>query len=100
MLTLTPTDKSGSRKNSIPINAKHTWWSFTSTDAGLLHATLATWALYGMLVNGLSDLHIQQLRYKNEAIREINMKLAKPGCEVTDELVGTVATMASFEVRV
>jgi hypothetical protein len=97
-LELTITDKSGSRKNSIAINAKHTWWSFISTDAGLLHATLATWALYGMLVKGPSDLHVQQLRHKNEAIKEINMKLARPESEITDELIGTVVTMASFEV--
>jgi hypothetical protein len=51
-----------------------------------------------MLVKGLSDLHIQQLRHKNEAIKEINTKLGSPGCGITDELVGTVVTMASFEV--
>ncbi|KAH7084150.1 hypothetical protein FB567DRAFT_528483 [Paraphoma chrysanthemicola] len=89
--------KSGSRTNSIVINAKHTWWSFISNDAGLLHATLATWALYGVLVRGLSELRVDKLRHKNEAIKEINVKLGSPDSTITDELVGTVLTMASFE---
>ncbi|KAH7071867.1 hypothetical protein BKA63DRAFT_446579 [Paraphoma chrysanthemicola] len=89
--------KSGSRTNSIVINAKHSWWSFISNDAGLLHATLATWALYGVLVRGLSELRVDKLRHKNEAIKEINVKLGSPGSTITDELVGTVLTMASFE---
>lgn len=91
-------DKSGSRINSLTINARKTWWTFISNDAGLLHATLATWALYGMLVRGLSELQVDKLRHKNEAIREINMKIGSPGGTMSDELVGTVATLASFEV--
>jgi hypothetical protein len=90
-------DKGGSKRNAIAINAKHTWWSFISNDAGLLHATLATWALYGILIRGLNGLRIAELRHKNEAIREINIKLGSPGGVITDELVGTVLTMASFE---
>lgn len=92
-------DKCGSRANSIAINARHTWWSFISNDAGLLHATLATWALYGMLVRGMSDLRLDKLRHKNEAIKEINTKIGDPGGKFSDELVGTVSTLASFEVR-
>ena len=92
-------DKSGSKTNSIAVNPKRTWWSFISSDAGLLHAALATWALYGMLVRGLSELHVDRLRHKNEAIKEINLKINSPGGKITDELVGTVVTMASFEVR-
>lgn len=89
--------KSGSRVNSIAINAGNTWWTFVSNDAGLLHATLATWALYGMLVRGLSDLRVEKLRHKNEAIKEINTKIGIPGSSISDELVGTVLTLASFE---
>lgn len=89
--------KSGSKMNSIAINAKKTWWSFISEDAGLLHATLATWALYGMLVRGLNDLRVEKLRHKNEAIKEINLKIGVPGGVISDELVGTVLTLASFE---
>lgn len=96
---LTCSDKCGSRANSIAINARNTWWSFISHDAGLLHATLATWALYGMLIRGMSGLHIDQLRHKNEAIKEINTKIGDPGGGISDELVGTVSTLASFEVR-
>lgn len=80
------------------MNAKNTWWSFISNDAGLLHATLATWALYGMLVRGLSDLRVDKLRHKNEAIKEINVKIGAPGGCISDQLVGTVLTLASFEV--
>jgi hypothetical protein len=92
-------DKSGSKKNSIAVNAGHGWWSFISNDAGLLHATLATWALYGMLTHGLMNLRVDKLRHKNEAIKQINSKIGSPGSKITDELVGTVLTMASFEVR-
>lgn len=96
--TLTLPDKSSSTANSIAVNAKNTWWSFISSDAGLLHATLATWALYGVLVRGLNELRVDKLRHKNEALREINIKIGSPGGKITDELVGTVLTMASFEV--
>ncbi|KAF2261298.1 hypothetical protein CC78DRAFT_535759 [Lojkania enalia] len=89
--------KSGSRANSIAINARNTWWNFISQDAGLLHATLATWALYGMLVRGLSDLRFDKLRHKNAAIKEINSKISIAAGKVSDELIGTVLTLASFE---
>ncbi|KAF2122194.1 hypothetical protein BDV96DRAFT_609179 [Lophiotrema nucula] len=90
--------KSGSRANSIAINVRNTWWSFISQDAGLLHATLATWALYGMLVRGISDLRVDKLRHKNAAIKEINTKIAGTTTgRISDELVGTVLTLASFE---
>jgi hypothetical protein len=92
------TDKSGAKTNSIAVNPKRTWWSFISNDAGLLHATIATWALYGLLVRGISGLRVDKLRHKNEAIKEINMKINSLGGKTTDELVGIVVTMASFEV--
>jgi hypothetical protein len=67
------------------------------SDAGLLHATLASWALYGMLVKGLTDLRVEKLRHKNDAIVVVNSKL---GGEITDELVGTVLVLAGYEVGV
>jgi hypothetical protein len=95
---LTPLDKCGSRANSVAINARNTWWSFISSDAGLLHATLATWALYAMLVQGAGSWRVQELRHKNEAIKQVNLKIGTPGDQISDELVGTVLTLASFEV--
>lgn len=92
-------DKSGSRINSVAINARNSWWSFISSDAGLLHATLATWALYGMLVRGMDDLQSEKIRHKSEAIKEVNNKINSLGGHISDELVGTVATLASCEVR-
>ncbi|ORX91772.1 hypothetical protein BCR34DRAFT_608939 [Clohesyomyces aquaticus] len=89
--------KNGSRANAIAVNARNTWWPFISQDAGLLHATLATWALYGMLVRGMDDLAVEKLRHKNEAIKQINTKIACPTGQMSDELVGTVLTLASFE---
>ncbi|KAF2472848.1 uncharacterized protein BDR25DRAFT_333128 [Lindgomyces ingoldianus] len=89
--------KSGSRANAIAINARNTWWPFISNDAGLLHATLATWAVYGILVRGMSDLAVDKLRHKNEAIKHINSKIDCPRGRMSDELVGTVLTLASFE---
>lgn len=84
--------------NSIAINARNSWWYFISNDAGLLHATLATWALYGMLVRGMDDLRVEKLRHKTEAIKTINAKIGDAKGQISDELVGTVATLASFEV--
>jgi hypothetical protein len=95
---LTHTAKRGSRVNSIAINAHNSWWSFISNDAGLLHATLATWALYGVLVRGMTGLRTEKLRHKDEAIKEINLKIGNASGEISDELVGTVLTLASFEV--
>lgn len=92
------TDKNGSGTNSVATNAKNTWWSFISNDAGLLHATLATWALYGILARGLSELRVDMLKHKYEAIGDINMKMGTPDYKISDELIGIVATMASFEV--
>ncbi|KAJ4289209.1 hypothetical protein N0V90_011551 [Kalmusia sp. IMI 367209] len=89
--------KSGARVNSIAINARSSWWSFIRNDPGLLHATLATWALYGTLVRRMNDLHVEKLKHKSEAIKEINRKISDPGGRISDELVGTVSILASFE---
>lgn len=51
-----------------------------------------------MLVRGMTDLRIEKLRHKDEAIKEINSKIGDAGGEISDELVGTVLTLASFEV--
>ena len=51
-----------------------------------------------MLVRGMTDLRIEKLRHKDEAIKEINSKIGDASGEISDELVGTVLTLASFEV--
>ena len=51
-----------------------------------------------MLVQGMGDLRVEKLKHKNEAIKEINTKIGGAGGEISDELVGTVLTLASFEV--
>jgi hypothetical protein len=45
----------------------------------------------------MNDLRVEKLKHKNEAIRVINFKLAIANGNITDELVGTVLTLASFE---
>lgn len=82
----------------MAVNARSTWWHFISNDAGLLHATLATWALYGMLVRGIEGLQTEKLRHKTEAIKEVSTKFGSPEGIHSDELVGTVLTLASLEV--
>lgn len=67
-------------------------------DAGLLHATLASWALYGMLVNESYDLRVCELEHKNEAVRTVTYKLAMCQGSVSDDVVGTVLTLANLEV--
>lgn len=67
-------------------------------DTGLLHATLASWALYGMLANEHTDLRVCKLKHKNEAIKAVNCKLAVSGGYISDEVVGTVLTLANLEV--
>jgi hypothetical protein len=55
-------------------------------------------------VRGMNSLRVEKLRHKNEAIKEINRKIGSwsgrlgGGCGITDELVGSVLTMGSFEV--
>lgn len=94
----TAIDKAAPRNNSVAVDAKSTWSSFILHDAGLLHATLAGWALYGMLVEGISALRVCKLNHKSEAIKTINSRLASSGGRISDEVVGTVLTLASFEV--
>ena len=94
----TKTDKGAPRNNAVAIDAQHTWKSLILSDAGLLHATLASWALYGMLANELTDLRVCKLKHKNEAIRIVNCELATSGGHISDEVVGTVLTLANLEV--
>jgi hypothetical protein len=91
--------KSTTSGNSITVNCNKTWWPLVSNDAGLLHATLATWALYGVLAHGLESCRMSKLRHKNEAIKQVNMKLGDLSgqSQISDQLVGTVLTLASFE---
>lgn len=91
-------DKSAPKTNSIAIDAKNTWPIWAIHDAGLLHATLATWAIYGVLAKGLSELHCCHLKHKSDAINAISSKLTEPDGVVSDEVIGTVLTLASFEV--
>lgn len=90
-------DKSAPKTNSIAIDAKNTWPIWAIHDAGLLHATLATWAIYGVLAKGLSELHCCHLKHKSDAINAISSKLTEPDGVVSDEVIGTVLTLASFE---
>ena len=53
-----------------------------------------------MLVRGMTNLRIEKLRHKDEAIKEINSKIGDASGEISDELVGTVLTLASFEVGI
>jgi len=92
------TDKSAPKSNAVATDAQNTWKSFISNDAGLMHATLASWALYGMLANDLTDLRVCKLEHKNEAIKAVNCKLATSGGYISDEVVGTVLTLANLEV--
>ncbi|KAI4910053.1 hypothetical protein J4E90_007483 [Alternaria incomplexa] len=89
--------KSVPKINAVPIDAQYTWQSLILSDAGLLHATLASWALYGMLANELADLRVCKLKHKNEAIKAVNYKLATSGGYISDEVVATVLTLANLE---
>ncbi|RMZ70071.1 tachykinin family [Pyrenophora seminiperda CCB06] len=89
--------KGAPKNNQVAIDAKSTWNSFVLHDAGLLHATLAGWALYGMLVEGISALRVCKLNHKSEAIKTVNSRLASSGGKISDEVVGTVLTLANFE---
>ena len=91
-------DKSAPKNNAVAIDAQHTWKSLILDDAGLLHATLASWALYGILANERTDLRVCKLEHKNEAIKAINCKLATSGRYISDEVVGTVLSLANLEV--
>jgi len=82
------------------VNAQNTWWPFISRDATLLHATMASVALYGDLTSESVSSCIEALRHKNEAIKGINAKLNSQTEGISDALVGAVATVASFEVRI
>ncbi|EUC40429.1 hypothetical protein COCMIDRAFT_9692 [Bipolaris oryzae ATCC 44560] len=89
--------KSAPKTNSIAIDAKNTWPAWAIHDAGLLHATLATWAIYGVLAKGLTELHCCHLKHKSDAINAISSKLTEPDGVVSDKVIGTVLTLANFE---
>ncbi|KAF2803680.1 uncharacterized protein BDZ99DRAFT_467814 [Mytilinidion resinicola] len=62
----------------------------------MLHSTLASVALYSDLTTEGITFRIEALRHKQEAIKGINAKLnSHEG--ISDEVVGAVATIASFE---
>ncbi|KAI4662883.1 uncharacterized protein J4E79_004194 [Alternaria viburni] len=89
--------KSAPKNNAVAIDAQHTWKSLILSDAGLLHATLASWALYGILANEYTDLRVCKLKHKNEAIKIVNCRLATSGGYISDEVVATVLTLANLE---
>lgn len=91
-------DKSGTTLTSVNINCIGTWWPFVASDAGLLHATLASWALYGVLMRGAHQVLPDMLSHRNEAIKEINTKINTSNGWISDELVGNVLILATFEV--
>ncbi|KAH7385327.1 hypothetical protein DE146DRAFT_197848 [Phaeosphaeria sp. MPI-PUGE-AT-0046c] len=105
--------KSTTPLNALATNPSSTWWSFISCSAALLHATLATWALYGLLVcRGVEELNLIEwgLKHKSEAIVGVNRGIQEGGMgggkgglvgalgsRVSEEVVGCVAVIASFE---
>ncbi|KAF2502379.1 hypothetical protein BU16DRAFT_6769 [Lophium mytilinum] len=89
--------KTNFRINSIAVNARNTWWPFISRDATMLHSTLASVALYNDLTTEGITFRIEALRHKHEAIKGINAKLNSQEEGISDEVVGAVATIASFE---
>lgn len=90
-------DKRFPKNNPVATDAKHTWRLFILQDAGLLHATLASWALYSMLVNESHNLYVCKLEHKNEAIQIVTRKLAMCRGNVSDEVIGTVLILANLE---
>lgn len=101
-------DKSTTPLNALATNPSSSWWSFISCSAALLHATLATWALYGLLVcKQVEGLNLAEwgLRHKSEAIAGVNrgvkagsMGGGRRGSGVSEEVIGCVVVVASFEV--
>ncbi|PVI01904.1 hypothetical protein DM02DRAFT_331986 [Periconia macrospinosa] len=89
--------KSGTKLNSVVIDCTNTWWPFVASDPGLLHATLASWALYGVLMRGVTSVVPEMLGHKTEAIKEINAKINSSNGWISDELVGNVLILATFE---
>ncbi|KAG9195107.1 hypothetical protein G6011_00227 [Alternaria panax] len=67
--------KRSSANNSVAPDPTHTWRPFILHDAGLLHATLASWALYGMLANESHNLRLCELEHKNQAINILAHRL-------------------------
>ncbi|OCK84309.1 hypothetical protein K432DRAFT_378712 [Lepidopterella palustris CBS 459.81] len=85
------------RINSISVNPRNTWWPFISRDATLLHSIFASVALYSDLTHKGVSFRVEALRHKNEAIKGINAKLSSQTEGITDQLVGAVSVLASFE---
>lgn len=63
----------------------------------MLHSTLASVALYSDLTTEGITFRIEALRHKNEAIKGINTQLSSLKGEISDQVVGAVAVIASFE---
>lgn len=100
---ITITDRTIFRINSVVVNPKFSWWSYTMSDAGLLSATLCSVAMYAGVVFGI-DTSKEVEFYQKQAIEAITSKLdrgigtssSSPEHEL---LIGTVATVASFDVQ-
>jgi hypothetical protein len=84
--------------NSVAINPKPgVWLSFAEKDAGVLHATLCSVAMYCGLYHGLNsnvDIHY----HKGEALQLVHKKLQNPREMTSDGPIAIITTLASFEV--
>jgi hypothetical protein len=84
--------------NSIAINSKPgNWLSSALNDAGILYATICSVAMHMQMHLG-TDTSVDIPYYKDEAFAVINKRLADPRQQTADNTIGTVATLASFEV--
>ncbi|KAF4547740.1 Hypothetical protein D9617_36g062780 [Elsinoe fawcettii] len=76
---------------------RQVWFPFVLTDAALLHAVLLLAATHCTSVNGPDAHNIDIITLRGMALRGINDNLQNPGKSLSDELIGAVLSMATYE---
>lgn len=73
------------------------WFPFAMMHESLFRVVLLLAAAHNHSVQPCSNIQVDRLRLKEEAIRSINRSLPDPPREASDWLIAAVAKMASYE---
>ncbi|KAF2221604.1 hypothetical protein BDZ85DRAFT_19049 [Elsinoe ampelina] len=76
---------------------RHVWFPFVLTDTTLLHSVLLLAAAHCSSVKGPGVHNIDIITLRGMALRSINDSLHDPAKSLSDELIGAVLSVATYE---
>jgi hypothetical protein len=95
---LAPADATQFTINSMGGNPTRTWHKYVMLDPGLFHGTLSIVALYMHNHIGITIVKEDLFFHRGEAMKIISKQLHNINRVDISMLIGTIATMLSFEV--